>query len=389
MAEAEQMLGHGMGTNLEVKDWQPVHHADLLHLQQYYPILQGQLTIIWHSPRPFSSACMVRNGAQDYLIKRSHCSFRSVQDLLEEHAFIGHLAKQGIAVAHLYKHLQGSTALQLGQWVYEIQQKIVGVDCYVDRPSWTTFIYPHHAWGAGQSMARLHQAAQCYAVGQGRTSKLLLANQRLIEQPNVLHALQQRIAESHVLAQYFAEQPLSKTFLQHLQDWHQPLQAPLAALAKIWTHNDLHASNFIWSDTSSTASIAAVIDFGLCDLCSAAYDIATTIERNFFDWFALSQSDAIAIDYAGLAALLNGYLHQSNDHPQLLILPQLLPVVHLDFALYELEYFLLISQNLTHAKAAHAYLVEHLCWFTRAEGQAFLARLQHLIQETIDARSTR
>jgi len=48
----------------------------------------------------------------------------------------------------------------------------------------------------------------------------------------------------------------------------------LSSLDPLWTHNDFHASNLFWSDTSPNARATSVIDFGLADRTNVVYDIA-------------------------------------------------------------------------------------------------------------------
>ena len=55
-------------------------------------------------------------------------------------------------------------------------------------------------------------------------------------------------------------------------------------LAPLWTHNDWHASNLLWSSREPHAEVASILDFGLSDRTSAVYDLATAIERNTIPW---------------------------------------------------------------------------------------------------------
>lgn len=146
--------------------------------------------------------------------------------------------------------------------------------------------------------------------------------------------------------------------------------------------------------------MAAVIDFGLSDRTTMTYDIAVAIERNFVDWMQLHQPDQanqhgqanqhadkaqsgqanISIDYPGLSSFVQGYIAAGGDVQQLAEVVKMLPLVHIDFALYELEYFVEISKNPNHADAAYRYLIEHTAWFYADEGQQFLTRLDGLIQ---------
>jgi Ser/Thr protein kinase RdoA (MazF antagonist) len=160
----------------------------------------------------------------------------------------------------------------------------------------------------------------------------------------------------------------------------------LQQASKIWTHNDLHASNLFWSAPDAKAEITAVIDFGLSDRNSALYDLAVTIERNFIDWLELEQSPHIQIDEAGLTAFLHAYFSEVHPQEDFSILPELLKIVHLDFAFSELEYFVGITHNLNHADAAYYdWIIGHVDWFFGEQGQQFTQTLTRLIQHELQA----
>lgn len=400
MHKDEVNQGHGMGLELEQKDWINITQQDLEGLAADYAELQAALEIVWHSPRPFSSAAIVKTASAEYLIKRSHQSFRSVDDLQQEHQFIQHLADKGIAVSVLLPNHAGQTATARGEWVYEVHHKIQAHDLYAEHHSWKSFFYPQHAHAAGQFLARLHAAALDFDLPARRT-QYLLSNQRLLDQDDLLLAIQQRIRGSVGLSAYFQDQPLTEAFQQQIRHFHLPLKAVLPKLTSVWTHNDLHGSNLFWRDASPQADVAAVIDFGLSDRTTMAYDIAVAIERNFVDWMQLHQPDQaaqhdqanqhahetqsgqanISIDYPGLASFIQGYIAAGGDVQQLAEVVKILPLAHIDFALYELEYFVEISKNSNHADAAYRYLIEHTAWFYGDQGQQLLSRLGAVIQQ--------
>src|SRR5690606_40393808 len=117
-------LGHGMGNAWENKDWAHISDPELQSLQQQYSCLQGHFEILWYSPRPFSSAALVKVEqdvvirdeavAHQYLIKRSHCSFRRARDILQEHAVIQHLSFKEVPIPALLITNQELTPLYLG-----------------------------------------------------------------------------------------------------------------------------------------------------------------------------------------------------------------------------------------------------------------------------------
>ena len=387
-------LGHGMGNDWENKDWVHITVPELHHLQPYYPCLQGSVQILWCSPRPFSSAVLVevmqalastgQTNFHSYCIKRSHRSFRRAQDILQEHAVLQHLASKNIPVATLISSNCGQPALELGDWTYEVYEKAAGFDLYVDQQSWTPFFYTEHAAKVGSLLAKLHTAMQDFPELHGRSTRYLVSNQQLLESENIVTAIQQRIDNSPELNRYFADKNLDAVFLERIFQTHRKIKHVLQQATKIWTHNDLHASNLFWSTQSADANITAVIDFGLSDRNSALYDLAITIERNFIDWLALEHTSQISIDEAGLSAFLQAYCAEIHSQQDFSILPELLKIVHLDFAFSELEYFVGITQNLKHADAAYYdWIVGHVNWFFTEQGQQFTQTFTRFLQREL------
>ena len=387
-------LGHGMGSDWENKDWVHITVPELHHLQSYYPCLQGSVQILWCSPRPFSSAVLVevmqalastgQTNLHSYFIKRSHRSFRRAQDILQEHAVLQHLASKNIPVATLITSNCGQTALEVGDWTYEVYEKAAGFDLYIDQQSWTPFFYTEHAAKVGSLLAKLHITMQDFPKLHGRSTRYLVSNQQLLESENIVMAIQQRIDNSPELSHYFADKNLDAVFLERIFQTHRKIKHVLQQATKIWTHNDLHASNLFWSTQSADANITAVIDFGLSDRNSALYDLAITIERNFIDWLALEHTSQINVDEAGLSAFLQVYCAEIHPQQDFSILPELLKIVHLDFAFSELEYFVGITQNLKHADAAYYdWIVGHVNWFFTEQGQQFTQTFTRLLQREL------
>ena len=387
-------LGHGMGSDWENKDWLHITVPELHRLQSYYPCLQGSVQILWCSPHPFSSAVLVevmqalastgQTNLHSYFIKRSHRSFRRAQDILQEHAVLQHLASKNIPVATLIASNCGLTALEMGDWTYEVYEKAAGFDLYVDQQSWTPFFYTEHAAKVGSLLAKLHVAMQDFPELHGRSARYLVSNQQLLESENIVTAIQQRIQNSPELSRYFADKNLDAVFLERVSQTHHKIKHILQQTTKIWTHNDLHASNLFWSTQSADANITAVIDFGLSDRNSALYDLAITIERNFIDWLALEHTSQISVDEAGLSAFLQAYCAEIHPQQDFSILPELLKIVHLDFAFSELEYFVGITQNLKHADAAYYdWIVGHVNWFFTEQGQQFTQTFTRFLQREL------
>jgi len=224
---------------------------------------------------------------------------------------------------------------------------------------------------AGRMLARLHQAATRYHAPQ-RGTHLLVARDDLIRSHDPIAALKADLDNRPGLARYLARIPWEEQLRGIVLPWHAGLAERLRDEPRLWAHNDWHVSNLLWQgDTVST-----VLDFGLASPTSALFDLATAIERNAVAWLELERgAQAVRIDIA--LALLDGYrqllpLSAARMH----LLADLLPVVHLDFALSEVEYFEGVTGSTANADVAwQPFLLGHAQWFGSAEGQALLAAL--------------
>ncbi|HBK46286.1 MAG TPA: aminoglycoside phosphotransferase, partial [Xanthomonadaceae bacterium] len=164
----------------------------------------------------------------------------------------------------------------------------------------------------------------------------------------------------------------------HLLPWHRRGWPLLQQLPALWTHGDWHASNLLWHD-GAAPQVAAVFDFGLADRSFALYDLATAIERNLVPWLDLDRGHRASADLGQLDALLQGYHGvRALDARQLRQLVALLPLVHADFALGEIEYFAGITGSDANAAVAYErYLIGHADWFGGEDGQRLLRHLHH------------
>jgi Ser/Thr protein kinase RdoA (MazF antagonist) len=77
-------------------------------------------------------------------------------------------------------------------------------------------------------------------------------------------------------------------------------------------------------------------------------------------------------------ALLDGYQAvRPLTRAELAGVAGLLPVVHLEHALSEVEYFASVVRSAENADLAYdGYLIGHTSWFTGPDGQALLSHLQ-------------
>jgi len=361
----------GLNNDEVPADWPAIAPREIAWLAGRFAQLRGATAALWHSPRPLSAAALVETAAGRVFVKRHHHSVRDAATLGEEHRFIAHLAAAGVPVVQVLRDHDGATAVEHDGWTYELHTPGNGEDLYRDAVSWTPLTNVAQARDAGRMLARLHQAATRYHAPQ-RGTHLLVARDDLIRSHDPIAALKADLDNRPSLARYLARIPWEEQLRGIVLPWHAGLAERLRDEPRLWAHNDWHVSNLLWQgDTVST-----VLDFGLASPTSALFDLATAIERNAVAWLELERgAQAVRIDIA--LALLDGYrqllpLSAARMH----LLADLLPVVHLDFALSEVEYFEGVTGSTANADVAwQPFLLGHAQWFGSAEGQALLAAL--------------
>jgi Ser/Thr protein kinase RdoA (MazF antagonist) len=152
----------------------------------------------------------------------------------------------------------------------------------------------------------------------------------------------------------------------------------LAVLEPQWAHGDWHPSNLAWNSAEGDADVVGVFDLGLANRTYALHDLALAIERSTIDWLDLENRGDIGIDFASVDALLDGYMQVTPlraYEEQALI--ALLPVVHIEYALSEVEYFAAVVQNGDNAALAYdEYFIGHTRWFLESDGRDLLEHLR-------------
>lgn len=361
----------GLNNDEVAADWPPISTADLAWLRQRFPQLDAGSQPHWHSPRPLSAAAIVNGTRGPVFIKRHHHSVRSAAGLEEEHHFIAHLAAAGVPVVQVLAATDGHTAVEHGEWTFELHAVGVGEDLYRDAVSWSLLTDVAQAREAGRMLARLHRAAASYHAPQ-RSTHLLVARDDLIRADDPIAAIKAELPTRPGLARYLARIPWEAQLQRDVLPWHTGLAERLRDEPRLWAHNDWHVSNLLWRD----GQVSTVLDFGLASPTSALFDLATAIERNAVAWLELERGmEAVRIDIA--LALLDGYrqllpLSAARVH----LLADLLPMVHFDFALSEVEYFEGVTGSTANADVAwQPFMLGHPVWFHSAPGQALLQAL--------------
>ncbi len=372
---------HGMDGTLVEADWPPLTLPEARALLAEFPGCDEPIRILSISPRPFSAASVVATGTGRIFIKRHHRTVRDREGLLEEHRFINYLRAHGAHVPRVFAAISGETAIERGEWTYEVHEAPEGVDLYEDDLSWTPFRCTAHARSAGEMLARLHLASRRFDAPLRKTQPLV-ASFTIFASEDPRAAMGLYLNARPVLAEDAVTREACDEALELLAPFHAELRPLLPALDPLWTHNDLHGSNLLWSDRSDGARAVAAIDFGLADRTNAVHDLAQAIERSIVEWLALCEgledTQDVPVHLEHLKALLDGYesVRPLSDEEAAALKP-MTALCHAEFALTEADYFLGVLHSKENAGVCtEGYLAGHARWFRGAGGRMLLDAIE-------------
>ena len=399
-------LVHGMGRELVAPDWPPLTDDEVRLVLAAYPACgdarPGGLPVVaWRSPRPMSAAGLVRcPGGQrpgmSVFVKRHHRAVRSTAQLVAEHALATYLRLRGVPVPSVLADTDGATVAEQGEFRYEVHEVADGVDLYRDAVSWSPFTSLGHARAAGAALARLHDAAAAFPLPE-RPPAPLLSSCAVVTAVGPAPADPARPGDpggtvgltspAGAVARFAAGLPGLTAYLS-TRDWQadveEYLRAPieraaplLAALPRQWGHGDWHPSNLTWTSPGPGAVVAGVLDLSLANRTLAVHDLATALERATVSWLDLDSTGHATADLDAADALLDGYESiRPLSELEAAALAAVLPVVHVEYALTEVEYFAGIVAYPANADLAYdAYLLGHARWFAGPEGAVLLDRV--------------
>jgi Ser/Thr protein kinase RdoA (MazF antagonist) len=372
---------HGMGRELAEPDWLPLTDDELLAiLGRSDPGGLGRRPVVtWRSPRPMSAAALVRHGDAMVFVKRHHVSVRTPEQLAAEHDFATHLRAGGLPVPAVVRLAGGhamQSVLRRGDFCYEVHQVAGGLDLYRDAVSWSPYASLGHAYASGVALARLHLAAADFGR-PGRPFATLMNSCQVITAPDPLDAAGRLVAARPALAAYLAGRRWQEDFEEVLVPLIGRAAPRLAELRPQWAHGDWHPSNLTWTSAAPDARVAGIFDFGLANRTFAVHDLALALERAVVSWLDLPETGTATADLAAAAVLLDGYQTVRRlTRAEAVALPRLLPVVHVEYALSEADYFtgVAVSPEMGTANAdlAYGYLIGHARWFGQPPGAALL-----------------
>jgi Ser/Thr protein kinase RdoA (MazF antagonist) len=372
---------HGLDGSFVEPDWPYLMLQEVDQLLRHFPAAEKAQALLTFSPRPFSAASVVSTPHGKVFVKRHHVSVRSEADLLEEHRLLEYLHQRDPIVVAPLADAGGKTVISSSEWTYEVYPFAPGVDVYEEAHSWTPFLSAIHARNAGRALARLHAASTGYTAA-ARKAPTLGTSFTIFAQESPWPQLDRYVNQRPQLHDYLNNYDWRNEIHQTFAAFHSTLRPYLSFFQPLWTHNDFHASNLFWSDTSPDADVSAIIDFGLSDRTNAVHDIATAIERNAVRWLEI-ETHTDVVHYEHIDAFLAGYESvRPQSHAEASAIGALLPLVHAEFALSETDYFVRILNSPEKAEVAYkTFLLGHANWFSTEAGERLLEHVSRWANE--------
>ncbi len=248
---------------------------------------------------------------------------------------------------------------------------------YEEAQSWTPFLSVEHARNAGRTLATLHAASAGYGVPARRAAPLVTSFE-IFADDNPWPKLTRYVESQPALQAYLAKREWQREVQDTFLPLHTRLRPLLGVFEPLWTHNDFHGSNLLWSSTSSEAKVTSIFDVGLANRTNAIHDVATAVERSGVEWLQIHDASRDPLHLQQIDAMLSGY---EESHPfsreEAEALVALLPLVHAEFALSEADYFLRVLRSEEKADLAYiGYFLGHARWFGTGAGRRLLEHLQ-------------
>jgi Ser/Thr protein kinase RdoA (MazF antagonist) len=368
---------HGLSGQLVAPDWPVLEQGEVEKLLEKFPVTGGDVRIFTYSPRPFSAASVVEAGGGKFFVKRHHRSVRGATSLSEEHRWIEYLSGRTPLVKAPLADVDGRTVVTSEEWTYEVHRHGEGVDLYRDAQSWTPFLTLAQAKNAGRALAKLHAASEGYD-GPERGAAPLVTSFRVFASENPWDELVKYAAARPALRDHLAKRDFLKETRETFSGFYEKLQPYLGVFQSLWTQNDFHGSNLLWSGAADDADVTDIFDFGLANRTNAIHDIGTAIERNGVEWLRIGDGSESVFHWDQIRAFLDGYEGLrllSKDERR--ALAALLPMVHAEFALTETDYFLRPLKSEEKADVAYqTYFLGHARWFDQPAGRKLLGLME-------------
>ena len=387
-------LVHGMGKELVEPDWAPLTGDEVGAVLARYGLPAGHdlaasgtgpgagprtgAVVAWSSPRPMSAAGLVGHGTGTVFVKRHHVRVRSAAQLAAEHAFATHLRASGLPVPAVWRTPAGRTVVERRRLRVRGARGGAGHRPVPGRD--VVDPVPEH-----RPCPRRGCRARPAAPGGGRVPRAARSPAVLTSSCDVITAADPLAAVDAIarrrpgLARYLA----GRDWRGDLARDHLPVirrAAPLlGALEPQWGHGDWHPSNLTWDSAGPDARGCGGVRLraGQPHLRRARPGNRAGTQHHRL---ARSGRDGRRPGWTPAAWTRCSTATQAVrplSPAEARALPEVLPVVHLEYALSEVEYFADVVASPGLADLAYdAYLIGHTRWFADPDGAAMLDRLR-------------
>ena len=260
--------------------------------------------------------------------------------------------------------------------MYEAHDVARGTDRYREARSWTPYHSVGDAWSAGAALARLQEVAATYQAAARPGPPLLSTSTEVVLAADPTAALLNLLQRRPATTRYLQDRGGPEALLAILRPALDRLAPYLADVPVGWAHNDWHGSNLLWDGLQ----VSSVIDLGLANRTAPIVDLATALERATIGWLDLTGGGQVTPSSHPdqIGALIEGFesVRRLTDVERA-ILPVLLPVVHVELALSEVEYYLVVRPDEGSVELAYeGYLLGHLEYFASSAGKQVLAEVR-------------
>ena len=354
--------------DLKVVDrfWDDFSESELSDLLSRFPDAGSFVRVVRPGGRPLNVSALVETERGTFFVKRRLASTRTPSMLTEEHRFVDHVRRAGIPTPEFIRTREGHTFCTQSEWLVEVQTSADGDDLYVGRHTWQPFLSETHALSLGETFRRIRDAAASFpSVPVGEVGS-----------PSGRFVLAKADDLADAVAKKIDSEPASRAFFESRRAWLKELDVfePFLEVVRTWlretpeswVHGDPQANNCLYRNDK----VASVIDFHLSAPAPPLLDLAVAVDRNTLLWLDILAGNDDAADWRGLEALLKGYGPLTAEETK--VLPALVAVCQLDFAIELMQYYLRVERSPSKATWCwEAYLVGHTRWHLSDAGRRF------------------
>jgi Ser/Thr protein kinase RdoA (MazF antagonist) len=208
--------------------------------------------------------------------KRHFAAVRPAASLAFSHRVLRVAAERGLRVAPALSAGDGAEILEFDGDFLSVYPDLGGA------PMTDDDLTPAEAERAGATLALLHTTLADLATGAGRPRGGVRVGSRVLRSREPAQAWRAIVGQAPAALEALAELPALATLLERLQATGRRLRGDLAEARPALVHGDFGPGNVLVQDDGPWA----VVDWDLCDVDLAVWDLARAIDRSSVVWSA-------------------------------------------------------------------------------------------------------